>query len=194
MLSAGRLFVISAPTGGGKTTIAKRAFQALTGKVPLEKVVTYTTRQSRLHERDGIDYHFVDLADFKAKQAAGFFLETTTYDNNFYGCPRAILDDIKQGKSFIVVTDRAGAKTIKQLYQPAVLVWFNVPSLAVLEDRLQKRGRETGEALQRRMAIAAEEITAESLDPVFDFHLCNDDLTAATTGLVQLIEESLANS
>jgi guanylate kinase len=191
MFAAGRLFVISAPTGGGKTTIAKRAFQALTGKVPLEKVVTYTTRKPRLHERNGIDYHFVDLADFKAMQTAGFFLETTVYDNNFYGCPLDILDTIAKGKSFILVADRAGAKTIKKLYPPAVLIWFDIPSLAILEDRLQKRGRETGEALKRRIAMAAEEITAEELDPAFDFHLSNDDLIAATTSLVNLIEQAV---
>ncbi len=191
MFASGRLFVISAPTGGGKTTIAKRAFQALEGKVSLEKVVTYTTRQPRLHERNGIDYHFITSDDFKRMQDAGFFLETTTYDNNLYGCPRTIIDTIRQGKSFIIVTDRAGAETIKKLYPPAVLIWFNIPSLAVLEERLQTRGRETGEALQRRIAIAAEEINAEDRNPVFDFHLVNDDLTLATTSLVNIIEQTV---
>ncbi|MBM3893130.1 guanylate kinase [Candidatus Dependentiae bacterium] len=194
MFATGRLFIISAPTGGGKTTIAKRAFQALEKIVPLEKVITYTTRQPRLNERNGIDYHFVDLADFKTKEASGFFLETTFYDNNFYGCPRNILDTIAKGKSFILVADRAGAKTIKQLYPQAILIWFDVPSLNVLEERLQKRGRETGEALHRRITIAAEEITEEERNPIFDFHLCNDDLNTATTELIQLIEASLTNS
>ena len=194
MLSAGRLFVISAPTGGGKTTIAKRAFQALEGKVPLEKIVTYTTRQPRLHEKNGVDYHFVTINDFHTLQANGFFLETTSYDNNLYGCPRNILDAIARGKSFIVVTDRAGAKTIKQLYPPAILIWFDIPSLTVLAERLEKRGRETGEELQRRITIASEEITAEEIAPAFDFHILNDNLTVAVTALVQLIEESLASS
>lgn len=194
MLFAGRLFIISAPTGGGKTTIAKRAFQFLTGKVPLEKVVTYTTRRPRLHEKDGIDYHFISKEDFTTKMDQGFFLETTSYDTNCYGCPRDILNDVAQGKSFILVTDRNGAKTIKKIYPPAVLVWFDVPSLDVLSERLQRRGRETGVELQRRLAIAAQEINAEEREALFDYHFLNDDLIAATTQLVQLIELSLASS
>ncbi len=195
MLAAGHLFVISAPTGGGKTTIAKQVLISLHGRAPLEKVVTYTTRQSRLHERDGIDYHFVSLAEFYDKKMNGFFLETTSYDKNFYGCPRNIIDTMeKDGKSFILVTDRPGATTIKTLYPPAVLIWFNVPSLEILLGRLQKRGRETGVALEQRIAIASQEISAEEKNPVFDHHLINDDLTTATAQLVQLIERSFTNS
>ncbi len=191
MLSVGHLFVISAPTGGGKTTVARRAFELLHEKELLEKVITYTTRQPRLHEQNGIDYYFISLADFIAKQTDGFFLETTSYDDNLYGCPRSVIDAIEQGKSFVLVTDRAGAKTIKQLYPPAILIWLTAPSLTAIAERLQKRGRETGIALERRIAIAAQEIMVEQEHPLFDHYIVNDDLATASNDLKQLIEKTL---
>ncbi len=194
MLSVGHLFVVSAPTGGGKTTIARRAFELLHKKGLLEKVITYTTRLPRLHEQNGVDYHFISIADFVAKQADGFFLETTSYDNNLYGSPRSVIDAIDHGKSFILVTDRAGAKTIKQLYPQAILIWLAAPSLATIVERLQNRGRETGIELEQRIAIAAQEIIAEQENSLFDHYIVNNDLERASNDLRQLIEKTLQPS
>ena len=191
MPSAGKLFVISAPTGGGKTTLAKRTFEQLHAQGLVEKVVTYTTRQQRLHEQDRIDYHFVSHTDFITKQKIGFFLETTSYDGHLYGCPRNIIDLISNGKSFILVTDRVGAKTIKRLYPTAMLIWFDVPSLAILTERLKKRGREAGEELARRIAIASQEIKIEAEESIFDYHIMNDDFETASAQLTMLIKQKL---
>jgi len=190
----GKLFIISAPTGGGKTTLVHRVLQQLTDTHQLQKVITFTTRPARHNERDGIDYHFITPEAFRAKESAGFFIETTTYDGYSYGSPHAVLDSLKKGVSYILVTDRPGAKHIKQLYPAAILVWIGVPSIQAVCERLQKRGREDAEALQKRMAMAADEINAEEHEHLFDFHLINDNLEKTPQQLAQLIASSLASS
>jgi guanylate kinase len=185
--STGKLFVVSAPTGGGKTTVVRRVLQHISSLMPISKVITYTTRQPRSNETPGIDYHFLTGKEFLAKKEQDFFLETTTYDNAWYGSPASIKVDLARGKSFIMVTDRPGACLLKTLIPEAILVWITVSSPAIIAQRLEQRGTESVEQQQRRLAIATHEIEIEREEPIFDYHVVNDDLGTAVNEVITII-------
>lgn len=187
----GHLFIVSGLTGGGKTTITQAALKNLSEKLPIFKVVTYTTRPPRPNEREGVDYGFVSESEFQSMKLHGDFLETTLYDGYWYGSPKAILSGCAAGKSFILVTDRAGAKTIKSLVPDAVLVWITVPSIEVLAERLRHRGTENSKATAQRLAIAAQEMDAESNETIYDHHIMNDNFQNAVNDLVRLIMQEV---
>ncbi len=191
MTNRGVLFVLSAPTGGGKTTVAREAIKKLAPKYPIDKVTTYTTRPPRNHELNGVDYHFVTEEDFLCKQDQGFFIETTFYDGFLYGSPRSILHELDQGRSFLMVTDRPGAKIIKQELPGAVLIWLGVPDISTVADRLHQRGTEDDETLERRIELASREIAEEDKAPLFDHHIMNQNLDEAVNKLVSLITTSV---
>lgn len=189
--SKGHLFVISAPTGAGKTTITQKVILRLEKTVPLFKVVTYTTRPPRPQELDGIDYHFISIQDFERKLEWGDFLETTSYDGHWYGSPKDILTDLTEGKSFILVTDRAGSKTIKTLCPDAILIWLTVPSPEIIAQRLKQRGTENHEQFMSRLAIATKEMNEENTERLFDHHIMNTDLEQAMSELEAIIIKNL---
>lgn len=183
----GRLFIISGLTGGGKTTITQAAIKTLSAKMPIDKVVTYTTRPPRPNEREGIDYHFVKESEFQTMQKLGEFLETTLYDGHWYGSPKAILAEIAQGKSFALITDRVGAKTIKALVPDAILIWITVPSIEILAERLHQRGTENNTAIQQRITIATQEMEKERNEQLFSYHIMNDKFQDAVDALINVI-------
>lgn len=183
----GKLFVVSAPTGGGKTTVVRKVLQQISNLMPISKVITYTTRQPRSNEIPGIDYHFVTAKEFLAKKEQSFFLETTTYDQAWYGSPASIKTDLAKGKSFIMVTDRPGASVLKTLMPEAVLIWITVSSPEVIAQRLAQRGTESAEQQQRRLAIATEEITIEREEPIFAYHVINNGLETTAQEIIAII-------
>ncbi len=192
--AAGRLFVISAPTGGGKTSLTKYVVDHLHLSCNLQKVITYTTRPMRAGEHNGVDYNFISEESFLEKQYAGFFLETTTYDIYHYGSPKYVLDQVSAGTSLILITDRPGAKEVKALYPQAILIWIGVPSMQAVEDRLTNRGREVSADLQRRIAMAAVELREEEREQIFDYHFTNDNFEQTAQLLTQFIKRSLESS
>jgi guanylate kinase len=173
----GKIFVISAPSGGGKTTVTQNIIKNLGKTVALSKVITYTTRPQRPNEQHGIDYFFVSPKEFLSKKNQNFFLETTTYDNHWYGSPRSIITDAQHGKSFIFVLDRPGAKTIHNLIPEAILIWLEVPSIDILADRLNNRHSESEESLARRIKLANQEMAEEKTKPFFAYHVINNNLS-----------------
>jgi len=186
-MAQGHLFIISAPTGAGKTTLANAVIKKLASTILLEKIVTYTTRPPRPRELPDIDYHFISPEAFTRKEHENFFLETNFYNNFWYGSPRSIVTDLAQGKSLILITDRNGAQGIKKLIPSAVLIWISVPDMDTLEERLSKRGSEHDEALAHRIALAQQEMEQEKHEPLFEAHIMNDNLTTALCELEQFI-------
>lgn len=182
-----RLVALTAPSGAGKTTIARRLMAEIPG---LRFSVSATTRPPRSHERDGVDYHFVSDARFHEMIAEGAFVEhEEVYPGRFYGTPWAELDGSASPGSagaLLLDIDVRGAMAVKERFGAGVLTIFVAPpSMDVLEQRLRARGTETEATLATRLGRAAEEM---AYAPRFDAVVVNarlDDAVAETLTLVR---------
>jgi guanylate kinase len=193
----GKLFVVSAPSGAGKTTLVSEVIRRLEKVCPIARVVTYTTKPARPgEERHGIDYHYLTPQEFQEKIAQGFFLEWSGAYGHYYGSPRSLLDDITQGHSRIIILDRAGAQEIKRHYPPAVMIWIYTKDTAVLQDRLARRGRgeDGADQIARRLAIACKEIEQEAQAPLYKYHVLNDCFQTALSDFEVVIKKELFES
>jgi len=182
----GILFVVSAPSGAGKTTLVKAALLADPG---LSLSVSCTTRTPRAGEQDGLDYFFVDAMEFARRRDAGEFVEWAEVFDHAYATPRARLDAaIAAGRDVLLDVDIQGARSIKRAYPAdAVGIFIVPPSLAVLEQRLRARGTDTEAQIQRRLARARDEITAARELGVYDYRINNEDRATATRDLLAII-------
>ena len=157
------LIVISAPSGGGKTTLCK---QLLAANPSMTRAVTCTTRTPRPGEQDGVDYYFLDATSFLKRVQAGNFLEHATVFGNSYGILKSeVLSKLRLGKDVLLNVDVQGAATIHaraeedpELKQALVRVFLTPPSLAILEERLKKRGTDSPAVIQKRLSVARQEI------------------------------------
>ncbi len=190
MATTGILFVISAPSGAGKTTVARMVLDRIGAQHPITRIVTTTTRPTRPGERDGIDYNFLSKDEFLAKKNKGFFLETNLYDGHWYGSPASIVTDLPQGKSLLIVTDRNGARTLKKIIPSAVLIWIDVPDAATVAQRLGNRETQASATLQRRITIASAEMEEERHEKLFDHHVMNETLEKAVADVASIIKKS----
>jgi len=190
-IKKGKLFVISAPSGAGKTTIANTVIEKLGSFYPISKVITYTSRQPRSNEIPGKDYCFVSKNDFFEKKERGFFLETTEYNGEWYGSPQSMIDDLERGLSFIIITDIIGAKTISNRMHSSVLIWLAPPSAAVLRNRLLKRGTENLAQVEARIALSQEEMDQERRENFFHYRIINDSFDVAAKELCEIIKTEI---
>ena len=157
------LIVLSAPSGAGKTTLAQ---QLLGSGRDITRVITCTTRAPRPGEQDGVDYYFYDHARFTKAVDAGLFLEHATVFGNSYGTLKAaVLDKLRANKDVILTIDVQGAESIRssaardpELKRSLVTVFLTPTSLAILEQRLKKRGGDSAEAIEKRLSMARQEI------------------------------------
>jgi guanylate kinase len=157
------LILISAPSGGGKTTLCQ---QILARHPEVVRAVTCTTRPPRYGEIDGRDYYFLDSPAFSQRLAAGGFLEHATVYNHCYGIPKTeVLDKLRQGNDVLLNVDVQGAATVceraaqdPELSRALVTVFLTPASLEVLEARLNRRGADSAADLARRLGVAREEI------------------------------------
>jgi len=175
MTTAGQLFIISAPSGAGKTTILKQVMADLPG---LAFSVSHTTRPPRTGERAGHDYHFVDRPAFEKLQAAGDFLEWAEVHNNLYGTSRsAVAGQLAAGTDVLLDIDVQGARQVRGIAELAPISLFILPpSLEELKKRLAGRGTDTPEVIGVRLDNALREI-GECTD--YDHRIVNDDLAEA---------------
>ncbi len=158
------LVVISAPSGGGKTTLCK---QLLLSNPNMTRAVTCTTRLPRSDEHDGTDYYFLDATSFLKRVQAGNFLEHATVFGNSYGILKSeVLSKLRQGKDVLLNVDVQGAATIRdraeddpELKEALVQVFLTPPSLAILEERLKRRGTDSAQVIQKRLGVARQEIS-----------------------------------
>lgn len=162
-LSSPLLLVVSAPSGGGKTTLVQQILARHPGIV---RAVTCTTRPPRPGEVEGRDYYFLDAAAFSQREAAGGFLEHATVYNHRYGIPKSeVLDKLRRGSDVLLNVDVQGVATVcaratedPELARALVTVFLTPPSLAVLEERLKRRGTDSPADLQKRLGVARQEI------------------------------------
>ena len=157
------LVLISAPSGGGKTTLCQHLLAA---RPEMPRVVTCTTRPPRAGERDGADYYFLDAGSFLKRVQAGNFLEHATVYGNSYGTLKAeVLGKLRHGKDVLLNVDVQGAATIREkaqevpeLKRALISVFLTPPSLSIVEERLRKRGTDSPAVIQKRLGVARQEI------------------------------------
>ena len=160
---SGILLLISAPSGGGKTTLCEHLLKANPNTV---RAITCTTREPREGEVDGTDYYFLDAADFLKRVQAGNFLEHATVYGNSYGTLKSeVLGKLRQGRDVLLNVDVQGAATIRaragddeELKSALVTIFLAPPSIAVLEERLRKRNQDSPGSIQKRLSVARHEI------------------------------------
>jgi guanylate kinase len=179
----GLLLVLSAPSGAGKTTLARR----LEREFPkAEFSISYTTRERRGQEQNGIDYHFVDSNTFLQMVNRGEFIEWANVYDNYYGTSRAIVDRVFSTRGIAVFDiDVKGGRAIQARFPEAVLVFILPPSMEELERRLRGRGTDSEEIIARRLLAARSEI--EKGIEAYDYLVINDSLERAFDELRSIV-------
>jgi guanylate kinase len=180
--AAGCLFVIAAPSGGGKTSLVN----ALLAREPgIRLSVSYTTRKPRPGEHDGVHYHFVDEARFEALRDRGEFLEHAFVHGHWYATSAIWLAaQVAAGQDVLLEIDWQGAEQVRRLLPDSVLIFVLPPSLAVLQERLEKRGQDDAGVIAARLAGAVEEMRHWE---DFDYVIINQDFASAVTDLDAIV-------
>jgi guanylate kinase len=179
---SGSLFIVSAPSGAGKTSLVS---ELLAADPAVRKSVSYTTRAPRPGEAHGWHYHFIEDAEFEQMRARGGFLETAIVHGNLYGTSReAVERECASGHDVLLEIDWQGAAQIRKLMPGTISIFVLPPSIAALEERLRGRGQDAPEVIARRLSAARGEIAHVG---EFDYVIINDDFNRAAQDLVSII-------
>ena len=188
----GKLFIVSAPSGAGKTCLVNDVIERIRIYYPIDRVITYTTKSPRMGEKEGVDYYFICKEEFERRIDQGFFAEWSTAYGCYYGSPRSLIDEVERGRVCIVIIDRVGAEKIVQNYRGAVLIWLYTKGLEVLRERLLRRNTEKGVHIETRLECGEREIKKEIINPLYNYHILNDDFEYALTKLEKIIRCELS--
>ena len=184
-MTRGDLFIVSSPSGAGKTTLIRRVLEDPRIGGTLHFSVSHTTRPPRTGERDGVEYHFVDEAGFRAIEQSGGFLEWAVVHGNLYGTSRAEVEPrLEKGLDVLLDIDVQGARQVRSHVPEAVKVIVFPPSREVLEARLKARASDTPEVVRRRLAAARKEMEEWG---EFDYAIINEDLEVAVDELRSIL-------
>ena len=184
------LLLVSAPSGGGKTTLCQ---QLLASRPELTRAITCTTRAPRPGERDGIDYYFLDAAAFEKRVAAGDFLEHATVFGNRYGTLRSeVRERLRSGQDVLLSIDVQGARAVRtqarndaELNRSLVTIFLTPPSVSILEERLRQRNTDAPEVIQRRLGEARHEFAQW---PEFDYLLISTSVSEDLRRALAIVE------
>jgi guanylate kinase len=180
--ATGTLYIISAPSGAGKTSLVKAMLGELEGA---SVSVSHTTRAMRPGEKNGVDYHFVEKTEFEAMVARGDFLEHAQVVDNYYGTSKAsVRVQLAAGQDVILEIDWQGARQVRDWQPQAVSIFVLPPSREALEERLRGRGTDSDAIIQRRMRDAVSEM---SHFPEYDYLVINDRFEAALLELKAIL-------
>ena len=182
-IATGRLIIVSAPSGAGKTSLVKQITQNLDHLVVS---ISHTTRQKRPGEVDGVDYYFVSIDEFKAMLSQQAFLEHAKVFDNFYGTAKNRVEArLNDGKDVILEIDWQGAQQIREMLPDCITVFILPPSRTILEQRLRNRGQDCEETIRRRMTAAVSEMSHYD---EYDYLIVNEQLEQAAEQLKTIIE------
>jgi guanylate kinase len=186
---AGKLFVITAPSGAGKTSL----IEALIRDDPSLKLsISYTTRAPRPGEKNGVDYHFVDDADFLAMRGRGEFVESAEVHGYRYGTSKHVIADaLARGQDLILEIDWQGARQVRTIYPDCVGIFILPPSVEELERRMRSRALDSEAIIRRRLANAREELEHSG---EFEYRIINKDFEIAQRELAKIIRKERAKA
>jgi len=184
---SGKLFVVTAPSGAGKTSL----INALLKDDPRLKLsVSYTTRAPRPGERNGREYHFVDDATFLGMRERGEFLESAEVHGFRYGTSKKVISDaLARGDDLILEIDWQGARQVRALYPGCVGIFIHPPSVEELERRMRDRGQDSEAVIRRRLENAREELAHAG---EFEYAIINKDFETARQQLAEIIRQERA--
>jgi guanylate kinase len=176
------IFIVSAPSGAGKTSLCREVVHR---QPDLCFSVSLTTRPPRSHEKDGVDYRFVSLYDFRRMIQMDQLLEWTEIYGNFYGTSRATIEDCsRKGMDMLFDIDQAGARRIKEIYPQSITIYVLPPSQKDLQERLLHRGTENEAVMKKRLDQAQKEIEQSSW---YQYKVVNDDFGQAVQRVMEII-------
>jgi guanylate kinase len=179
---SGTLYIVSSPSGGGKTSLVKALLDA---EPDVRLSVSYTTRPARPGEVDGRHYHFVGAPEFARMLEAGEFLESAEIYGNRYGTSQKWIDaERAAGRDVLLEIDWQGAQQVRRLMPGAVSIFVLPPSIEVLESRLKGRGQDSAEVIRRRLAVAREEMSHSA---EYDYVIINEDFSHAALDLRSIV-------
>ena len=180
---SGMTFVISAPSGTGKTTVCQNLIEQ---DDKLRFSVSHTTRKPRLGEMDRVNYHFVDEVEFNRLVAEEAFLESARYAGNLYGTSfAAIRGTLEAGRDIMLEIEVQGAQLIREREFAAVFIFLLPPTVETLEQRLRDRGTDSDDLIQKRLREAGSEI---AMSRIFDYAVINDELSRAVDEVWTIID------
>ena len=179
---SGHLFIVSAPSGAGKTTLVRLLLEKDPG---IRVSISSTTRPPRTGENDGREYHFVDVQYFLEMVSRGDFLEWAEVHGNYYGTSRRWIEaEMTAGRDVLLEIDWQGAQQVRKAFPAAIGIFILPPSLEKLKSRLSGRGTDSAETIARRIAAARDEM--RHVDE-FDYVIINDDLQQALGNLRSIV-------
>jgi guanylate kinase len=182
---AGNLFIVTAPSGAGKTTLVRMLLER---DRQVQLSVSYTTRAPRPGEADGRDYHFVDAPTFLAMRERGEFIESAEVHGNHYGTSRVWMEArMRAGSDVLLEIDWQGARQVRTAFPAAIGIFVLAPSVAELERRLRGRGQDPEAVIRRRLENAAEEMRHVG---EFEYVIINKELAAAIDDLSAVVRAS----
>ena len=189
MKGTGRLLVITAPSGAGKTSL----IEALMREDPTLKLsISYTTRPPRPGEKNGVDYHFVDDATFLAMHGRGEFLESAEVHGYRYGTSKKVIAEaLGRGEDLILEIDWQGARQVRAIYPGCVGIFILPPSVEELERRMRSRAQDSEAVMRRRLDNAREELAHSG---EFEYRIINKDFDTARRELAEIIRNERAKA
>ena len=178
----GALFIVTAPSGAGKTSLVTALLEKTAG---LEVSVSYTSRKPRPGEQNGVHYHFVDTATFESMIAQGTFLEYARVFDNYYGTSREkVAEKLQHGVDVILEIDWQGARQVRTFFSAAIGIFVLPPSRTLLEQRLRSRNTDSDEVITRRLRDAVSDMSHYD---EFEFVVVNDDFERALLELHAIV-------
>ena len=183
-----KLFVISSPSGGGKTSLINKLFED-SRSANFEKSISDTSREKRQGDLEGKDYYFLSEKDFKDKIKKEEYVEYATVFGNFYGTSKQEIKTKYNNSNLILELDWQGAYAVKELFDDAKLIFLVPPSLDDLKQRLIKRNLDSSEAIENRLSEAKKEISKSEM---YDYLVLNDDFNKAFEDLSEILFEGIS--